>query len=239
MMYPGLRIEPPFFEIGPKAYLYGKALLKLAQHADKLSCQYNVRIIITPQCVDIAMLARETEHILVFAQHIDFLRPGRGIGSLLPEAIKEVGAVGTLLNHVEKKLKKADIERTIQRADEVGLATMVCADNAKEAVEIARMGPNIILVEAPNLIETGKREINDRSKIKRDNQMIREINPNILVLHGGGISGADDVYNIVKCGAQGTGSTSGVILAKDPFKMLEEMISAMRKAWDEIHSIGE
>jgi len=35
---------------------------------------------------------------------IDSLKVGRGIGSVLPEAIKETGALGTLLNHAEKKL---------------------------------------------------------------------------------------------------------------------------------------
>jgi len=238
-MYSAVRIEPPFFEIGPKAYLYGKALLKLAQHADKLSVKYDVRIIFTPQCVDIPLLVHETEHILVFAQHMDSLKVGRGVGSVLPEAIKEAGALGTLLNHAEKKLTMSEIERTIQRADEVGLATLVSADNAEEAVEIARMGPNVILAEAPNSIEAGKRVTDDQVEINKVNRMVSEINPNILVLHGGGISIADDVYNIVKCGAQGTGSTSGVILAEDPLNKLEEMISAMRKAWNEIHSSGE
>ena len=238
-MYSAERIEPPFFEIGPKAYLYGKALLKLAQHADKLSVKYDVRIIFTPQYVDIPLLVHETEHILVFAQHMDSLKVGRGVGSVLPEAIKEAGALGTLLNHAEKKLTMAEIERTIQRADEVGLATLVSADNAEDAVEIAKMGPNAVLAEAPNSIEAGKRVTDDQVEINKVNRMVSEINPNILVLHGGGISTADDVYNIVKCGAQGTGSTSGVILAKDPLNKLEEMISAMRKAWNEIHSSGE
>jgi triosephosphate isomerase len=238
-MYSGLKIEPPFFEIGPKAYLYGRALLKLAQHADSLSVKYNVRIIITPQYVDIPMLAHETEHILVFAQHMDSLNVGRGVGSVLPEAIKEAGALGTLLNHAEKKLTLTEIEHAVQRADRVGLATMVCADNAEEAVEVARRGPNIILAEAPNLIEAGKRAMGDQLEINQVNQRIWEINPDILVLHGGGISTGEDVYNIVKWGAQATGSTSGVILAEDPFKRLEEMISAMHIAWDEVHGMGE
>ncbi len=238
-MYPGLRIEPPFFEIGPKAYLYGKALLRLGQHADRLSQEYDVRIVITPQCVDIPMLVRETKHILVFAQHMDALKPGRGIGSVLPEALKQAGAAGTLLNHVEKKLSLAEIQHTIQRADEVGLATMVCANDLQEALEIAKMGPNVILVESPKLIEAGKREVDDQKKIKEVNRRLWEVNPNIGVLHGGGMSTGEDAYNIVKWGAQATGSTSGVILAEDPLRRLEEMISAMRKAWDEIHGSGE
>jgi triosephosphate isomerase len=199
--------EEEDFEIGPKAYLYGQALLKLAQHADKLCEKFDVRIIITPQCIDIPMLVRETKHILVFAQHMDSLKIGRGIGSVLPEAIKEAGAVGTLLNHAEKKLTLAEIEQTIQRADEVGLATMVCADDANEATAIARIGPNIILAESPKLIEAGKRAMDDQLQIKKVNQMIWDINPSILVLHGGGMSTAEDAYNIVKWGAQATGST--------------------------------
>lgn len=237
-MYSGLKIEPPFFEIGPKAYLYGRELLKLSQHADRLSVQYNVRIVITPQCVDIPMLVRETEHILVFAQHMDSLKVGRGIGSVLPEAIKEAGALGSLLNHAEKKLGMAEIERTIRRADETGLATMVCADNLEEAVELARLGPNVILAEAPGSIEAGRRTTDDQTGIRLVNRRVAEIDPHILVLHGGGISTAGDVYDIVRLGAQGTGSTSGVILAADPLGKLEEMIAAMRRAWDEIHAPG-
>ncbi len=46
-MYRGLKITPPFFEIGPKAYLYGTEVLKLARHADKVGKKYAVQIIIT------------------------------------------------------------------------------------------------------------------------------------------------------------------------------------------------
>jgi len=100
------------------------------------------------------------------------------------------------------------------------------------------MRPNIVLAEAPNSIEAGKRVTDDRVEINRVNQMVSAVNPNIRVLHGGGMSTTDDVYHIVKWGADGTGSTSGVILAEDPLTKLEEMINAMRKAWDEIHGIG-
>ena len=235
----GLNLKLPFFELGPKAYLYGAKLLDLALFADDLCLQYDVDIILTPQCVDIPLLAKGTKNIRVFAQHIDSLKIGRGIGAILPEAVKEAGAEGTLLNHAEKKLTLAEVERTIQRADEVGLATMVCADTPQEAVTIAKMKPNILLVEPPKLIEAGKREINDPQEIQKVNEMIWEVNPNIRVLHGGGISSGQDVYNIIKCGSQATGSTSGVVLANNPKLKLEEMIRALRQAWDEIPHHGE
>ncbi len=235
-MYSGIKIEPPFFEIGPKAYLYGKEVLKLAIYADKISEKYNIQIIFTPQYVDIPIIARETKRLLIFAQHMDSLPIGRGIGSVLPEALKADGAVGVLLNHAEKRLSHIEIMRTVKRADDVGLASLVCADTKEESAEIARMQPNIVLAESPELIGTGKRKDEDIKMIEQINHIVWEVNPQILVLHGAGIKCGQDVYNIISSGAQATGSTSGIILAKDPLAMVEEMIKAVRNAWDDTHN---
>ena len=236
-MYRGLKIIPPFFEIGAKAYLYGIRVLQLARHADKVSKKYDVQIIITPQTVDIPILAREMENILVFAQHMDSLEVGRGVGSVLPEALKAAGAVGVLLNHAEKRLAKDELERTIKRADQIGLATMVCADTLEDAAVVAHMEPNVIIAESPELIGGGKRNANDRLAITAINEAVWRIHPEIRVLHGAGISCGQDVYDIIASGAQGTGSTSGIILSNDPFGMLEEMVRCVREAWDKTHSI--
>jgi triosephosphate isomerase len=235
-MYKGVKITPPFFEIGPKAYLYGAEMLKLARHADQVGKKYAVQIIITPQYVDIPILAHEMENVLVFAQHMDSLEVGRGVGSVLPEAIRAAGSVGVLLNHAEKKIPRGELERTIGRADQVGLASMVCADTLEDAVAIAHMEPNIIIAESPGLIGAGKRDADDQSAIKEINEAVRKINSEILVLHGAGISCGKDVYDVIAHGAQGAGSTSGIILSNDPFGMVEEMIRSVREAWDVIHS---
>jgi triosephosphate isomerase len=235
-MYQGLKLSPPFFEIGPKAYLYGSEVLSLAKFADEISAKYKVQIIFTPQYVDIPLLARETKNLLIFAQHMDALHIGRGVGSVLPEAIRAAGAVGVLLNHAEKPLPLETIQRTIQRADEVGLASMVCAGRLEDVKTIAKMSPNILLAESPELIGTGKRTADDQKNIRKINELVSGINPEILVLHGAGISSGQDVYEIISMGAQATGSTSGIIKAKDPFAMLEEMIYAVRKAWNKSHN---
>ena len=234
-MYRGLRIVPPFFEIGPKAYLYGRHALALAKHADAMSEKYDVQVIFTPQYVDITLLANEMKQVLIFAQHMDSLEVGRGIGSVLPEAVKAAGAAGVLLNHVERRLSMDELRRTMQRADDVGLATMVCADNLEDAVSIARLEPNIIIAESPELIGVGKRETDDQAAISEINGAVWGVNSEIRVLHGAGISSGRDVYEIIAAGAQGTGSTSGIIKAQDPFAMLEEMIKAVRQAWDKTH----
>jgi triosephosphate isomerase len=234
-MYEGLKVTPPFFEIGPKAYLYGDGALALATHADAMSGKYGVQIFFTPQAVDIRLLAPAMQRVQVFAQHMDALEIGRGIGAVLPEAVKAAGATGALLNHAERKLAPETLERTVRRADEVGLGTMVCADNLEEAMLVARMHPNIIIAEAPELIGVGKRGTNDRDVIARINQAVWQIDPAICVLHAAGISTAQDVYDVIADGAQGTGSTSGIIKAADPFAMLEDMIRSVRAAWNHTH----
>ena len=72
-MYKGFSIKPPFFEIGPKAYLYGRDVLELALAAERASEKYDVQIIFTPQYTDIPLLSNETKRLLVFAQHMDCL----------------------------------------------------------------------------------------------------------------------------------------------------------------------
>lgn len=230
-MYKELMIKPPFFEIGPKAFMYGKRMLQLAKAADKASAKYDVRIIITPQPSDIYMLAQETEHLLIFAQHMDPLPVGRGLGSILPEAVKAAGAVGVMLNHAEKPISMADLYETIKRADEVGLATIVCADSIKEAEAIAIFSPNIIVAEPTELIGTG--QTSDEDYIESTTSAIKKINPEIQVLPAAGIKDENDVYKVIKAGADATGTTSGIMRAEDPEAMMEAMIRAVRMAWDE------
>lgn len=232
-MYKGLIVEPPFFEIGPKAYMYGERILQLAKAADEASVKYNVRIILTPQPSDIYRLAKATSNVLIFAQHMDPIPVGRGNGSILPEALKDSGAVGVILNHAEKSMTLADLSQAIKRADEVGLLTMVCADSIKEAEAIAQLSPNIIVPEPTELIGTGV--TSDKEYVIATTTAIRKINPEIQVLQAAGIKNGRDVYNTIKAGADATGTTSGIMKAEDPEAMLDEMIHAIRIAWDELH----
>ena len=234
-MYRGVDIRPPFFEVGPKAYAFGPDVLDLARHADALSAEYGVQVIFTPQYVDIPVIAREVRHVLVFAQHMDSLPRGRGQGSVLPEALEAAGADGVMLNHVERRLSREELTRTIGRADEVGLATMVCADDADDAVDIARLGPNIIIVESPALIGSRTVGAEGRASVAETDAVIGRVQPDIRILHGAGISNAQDVYDVIAAGAQATGSSSAIFDADDPTSMLEAMIKAVRAAWDSTH----
>ena len=228
-----LIIKPPFFEIGPKAFMYGDDVVKLAIFCDQMVKKYDVRIILTPQYTDIYRCAQATTDVLVFAQHMDPIKIGRGLGSVLPEAVKAAGAKGVMLNHAERPISLAELNKSIKRADELGLATIVCAESPEEAQAIAHLGPNIIIAEQTQLIGTG--ESPDYSYISESIKLVKSINPNIGVLPGAGIKNGKDVYDVIMAGAEGTGSTSGIMKAQDPLAMVEEMISAVRLAWDTRH----
>ena len=232
-MYSGYKIRPPYFEIGPKCIMWGERFLKLAKAVDKIAAKYDLDVILTPQYADIRLIAENTERVHVYAQHMDALVPGRGLGSVLAESIKEAGAVGVMLNHAEKKLTLDTIKATIARADEVGLATIVCADTVEEIKQVAMLAPNLIVAEPTELIGTGV--ASDMGYVKDTIEAVRKINPDIMVLQGAGISGPDDVANVIRAGAQATGCTSGIIKNSDPEAMAEEMLYTLRKTWDEVH----
>ena len=60
-------IRTPFFEIGPKSYLYGQDVVDLAIAADKASEKYGVDIIFTTPIISISAVKAATKHIHVFA----------------------------------------------------------------------------------------------------------------------------------------------------------------------------
>ena len=227
------KIKAPFFEIGPKSYLYGDDILHLAQAADAASEKYGVDIIFTCPVVDIRRVKENTKHIHVFAPHMDPIPVGRGLADILPESLVAAGAEGVMLNHVEKPLAFDVLEETIKRAEEVGLTTIVCADSMADASRIATLHPDIIVAEPSELIGTGVSV--GAEYVAAAPKSVKDVDANILVLTAAGIANGEDVYNTIIAGADATGSSSGVAKAADRAAMVDEMIAAVRKAWNERH----
>ena len=219
-------IKAPFFEIGPKSYLYGQDVIDLAIAADKASEKYGVDIIFTTPIVEIARVKAATKRIHVFAPHMDPIVPGRGLADILPESLVAAGAEGVMLNHVEKPL-----DFDIKRAEEVGLTTIVCADSMADASKIATLNPDIIVAEPSELIGTGVSV--GPEYVEAATKCVKDVNSDILVLTAAGIANGKDVYNTIIAGADATGSSSGIAKAADRAAMVDEMIAAVRKAWDE------
>lgn len=230
-MLKNYKISEPFFEYGPKCYMYGETLLNMAKGLDKLAEKYGVDVVLDIPDTEIYNVARHVKRVHVYSQHMDSIPVGRGMGRTLPEALKAAGAVGVMLNHAEHKLTLEEIEKAIKRADEVGLATMVCADSIEEVKAVAKLHPNILVAEPSELIGTGKPA--DKAYVDEVIKVIREIDPEIKPFPSAGISKGEDCYNIIKAGASASGCSSAIAKAAEPLKLAEEMIAAVRKAYDE------
>lgn len=226
-----LAIEPPFFEIGPKNYLFGEQIIDLAKIADEAAAKYDVRVIYTTPYANIEKVASFAKNLMVFAPHMDAIPVGRGLAHVLPESVKAAGAVGVMLNHTERQLTIATLANTLSRARTLGLISIVCADSIAETRSVAQLSPDLMITEPTELIGTG--QIGSTAYVSESFRAVMEINPNIGVLVSGGVSSAQDVYNIIMAGADATGCSSGIVKAADPGAMIHEMLSALRQSWDE------
>lgn len=229
----GRELRAPVFEIGLKGYVWGDAAVELAVAADRVATELDVSIVFDPQAVDIPAVVGATRHLLVFAQHLDPVIPGRGVGAMLAEALRDAGASGAMLNHSERPMALADISRAVERAKEVGLRTLVYADSPDQAAVVAGFGPDIVLAEPPELIAGPRSAATEmRGFVERAVEMVRNVDPRILVMCGAGVQGPEDVAAMMSLGVAGTGSSSGILKAPDPVGRMTEMIAAMREAWD-------
>lgn len=225
------KVKTPFLVVNPKSYLYGEKSLELAQATDKIAEKSELQIFFTCPFADIRYIKDHTKSIIVTAQHMEYLKPGRGMGHILPESLQQAGAGAVFLNHAENPLTIAQLSKTIIRAKEMNLITIVCADSLLEATAVAALNPDILLCEPTDLIGTGQTA--DDSYILKTTEQIKSINPQIAVMIASGITTAKDVYNVIKLGADGTGATSGILKAPDPVVRIQEMTEAILQAQKE------
>jgi triosephosphate isomerase len=160
-------------------------------------------------------------------------RPGDTMGRVIAETLADAGAAGVMLNHASNPLDPPALAAAVERACSAGLATIVCANTDAEAVQAARLGPTAILLEPPALIGTAG--CTARDWIAPANEAVRRVAPAVLMMHAGGVSTPSIAAAIMAAGADGTGSTSGVIGAANPLGAARSFIAATRAGWDRRH----
>ena len=225
-----VEIRTPIIIVNFKTYAEGtgRKALELAKAAEDVSRETGILFAVAPQFVDIPILT-QTVDIPVFAQHIDPISPGSHTGHVLPEAIKEAGATGTLINHSERRLRLADIDAAITRARSLNLVTVVCTNNAAVSAAAAALNPNMIAVEPPELIGTGIPVSKAKPEVVTSTvESVRKINPDVTVLCGAGITSGEDVAAALKLGTEGVLVASGIVKAKDTRKVMHEFAEAAR-----------
>ena len=221
-------IHSPFFVFNIKAYLYGDAAVDMARHCDALAKTYDTDIIFTAQPADLYRVAQATERILVTAQHMDPIAPGRGMGKILPESLKAAGAQAVVLNHAECPMAFANLSQAVSRARALDMLSIVCADTPEESRAIATLNPDIMICEPSALIGTGTTSSMDY--VQSTLQAVRAVNPAIFIVEAAGVATGEDVYRMICAGADASGGTSGVLNAPNPVQKLEEKIKGMLRA---------
>lgn len=198
----------------------GKKALELAKIHANVATKTGKNITVAVQAFDLANIAQNT-NLPVFAQNIDAVTYGSFTGWNLAEGAKSAGAVGTILNHSEHRLEFNVLEKSIKRAKEVGLYTVVCAETAREGAEIMqKFAPDLIAVEPPELIggdisvSTANPEIISES--------VQLIGPG-KVLVGAGIKNGEDVRIAIKLGAVGVLLASGITKVENPEEVLFDL----------------
>lgn len=225
-------LQVPIIIVNYKTYYEatGKKAVKLSRIAEEVSGEFNINIGVAPQLADIASVA-STVSIPVFAQHIDSNVPGSFTGHILLESVKEAGAIGTLINHSERRLKLFEIDSVVTRVHKAGLVSVVCANNAGVSAAASALKPDMIAVEPPELIGTGIPVSKAKPEVVSGTvELVKKINSNVVILCGAGITTGEDVVAALKLGTKGVLVASGIVKAKDPRKVLMDFSEAITKA---------
>ena len=186
----------------------------------------SARLAIAPQAARIAAVA-ETG-VETWGQHVSPTGAGSHTGSTRAAAVSAAGAVGTLLNHSERRLRLADIDEALRRAEAAGLETVVCANNPDQVAAVTALGPDAVAVEPPALIGTGTPVSQADPDVVTDAvDAATAVDPDVPVLCGAGISSGDDVAAAADLGAEGVLVASGVALADDPEAALRDLVSGV------------
>jgi len=225
------KIAEPLLLVNYKTYIEatGRKAVELSKKIRQVGRDTGVGVAVAPQFSDIHQVVMQVD-IPVFAQHIDPITPGAFTGHVLAESVKAAGASGTLINHSEKNVGLADMDRSVELARQVRLTSVVCAGNARIASAAALAEPDMVAIEPPELIGTGRAVSKERPEIITDTvRRIRSVNRNVKILCGAGISTGEDVYAALKLGTQGVLVASGVVKAPKPEEVMLDFCNAVRK----------
>lgn len=225
-----LKFRPPAIIVNFKTYVEstGKNAVELARNAERVYHETGLYVGIAPQLADLSAVAEAVE-IPVFAQHVDPIKPGGYTGHVLVEAVKEAGAIGTLINHSERQLKLSYIDEILKRTKEQNLMSIVCANNPATSVAVSSLKPDMVAIEPPELIGTGVPVSKAQPEIVSGTvRLVREVNGKVTILCGAGISHGEDVSAALKLGTQGVLVASGIVKAKNPYMIMLEFAEAMK-----------
>jgi triosephosphate isomerase len=216
------------FVINCKNYeeISGDKIIKFIKIAEKVSKKYKVKIAIAPPQHLIALVSNSS--ILVLAQHIDDSKVGSTTGFVIPELLKKSKVSGSLINHSEHRISSKEIVKLVSKLKKLKMISVLCVKNVAEARKYAKLNPNYIAIEPPELIGSGKAVSKEKpGLIIKAAEAVKSAKNNTKLLCGAGIVSGEDVTKAVELGSKGILVASGIIKAKNWNKIISEFTKAL------------
>lgn len=207
----------------------GQKAIKLARVLEGVSLRSQIKIIPVVQIIDAEMVV-DSVRLDVWIQHIDPVSYGAHTGWTLPEEAVRVGVKGVFLNHSEHKFDDWDLLiKANARCGEVGLKTLVFAEDIEELKKAVELEPNFVSYEPPELVGSETTSVAEAKPelISEAVAVAREVNLPLIV--GAGIKIREDVSKSLSLGVDGFAVASAVVKAEDPKSKLEELIEGFTK----------
>ena len=216
------------FIINCKNYdeISGEKIIKLVKTANKISKKYGIKIAVAPPQ---HLLSKVTSFsIPILAQHVDDAKVGSTTGYVVPELLKKSKVRGSLINHSEHRISSKEIQQLVTRLRKLRMISVVCVKNVPEALKYAKLNPDYIAIEPPELIGSGKAVSKEKPElITRAATAVKSARNQTKLLCGAGIVSGEDVKQSMILGSKGILVASGIIKAKNWKKIIEEFAKAM------------
>jgi len=206
----------------------GKNALNLGKILEEVANQTLVKIIPVVQAADVREMV-QTLKLEVWTQHIDSVEFGAHTGAIIPEAVIEDGAIGTFLNHSERKIEKfEDLDKTNSRAKELGLKTLVFAAGLDELKRVVTLSPTYVAYEPPELV--GSTEVSVATAHPDIISKAAEVakGSGLPLIVGAGVHSEEDVRTSLRLGAVGVAVATDIVKAEDPKKELLELVEGFK-----------
>ncbi len=202
---------------------------KLAKIAEKISKKYRIKIAVVPPQHLLSEIAKIS--IPVLAQHVDVANTGSTTGFIVPEIIKKSNVSGSLINHSEHRISEKEITELVSRLKKLDMISVVCVKDVNEAKKYAKLNPDYIAIEPPELIGTGKAVSKERPEaITKSVMAVKHAKNSTKLLCGAGIVSGKDVAKAMQLGAKGILVASGIVKAKNWNDIIEEFALAILKS---------
>jgi triosephosphate isomerase (TIM) len=195
--------------------------------AQKAAHMLKVKTVVAPPPPSLSLVAQNLD-IPVFCQHLDDMQAGQSTGFFIPELARSFGASGSILNHSEHRLEYQTIRSLVQTLRKLDMVSVVCARTPDEAAELARLNPNFIAIEPPELIGSGKAVSKENPKVILDTvKLVSANSESTRVICGAGIVDKSDVRSAVDLGVIGILVASGIVKAKSWYEKILELGSGL------------